>query len=66
MRSDQFKFNVGDSVSWITMAFNRKIVYGTIVKLDHVYHTAQIKYKNDKGEEKIASVSYLDMQKQQQ
>ena len=45
---------------------NRKIVYGTIVKLDHVYHTAQIKYKNDKGEEKIASVSYLDMQKQQQ
>jgi hypothetical protein len=66
VRSDQFKFNVGDSVSWITMAFNRKIVYGTIVKLDHVYHTAQIKYKNDKGEEKIASVSYLDMQKQQQ
>jgi hypothetical protein len=64
LRSDQFKFNVGDSVSWITMGVNKKIVYGTIVKLDHVYHTAQIKYNNEKGEEKIASVGYLNMQKQ--
>jgi hypothetical protein len=65
MRSDMFKFNVGDSVSWISVGFNKKIYYGTIIKLDQNYHTAQIKYVNDKGEEKIASVGYLNIQKLQ-
>lgn len=63
MRTDMFKFNVGDSVSWIWGGFNKKIYYGTIFKLDQNYHTAQIKYLNDKGEEKIASVGYLYIQK---
>lgn len=62
-RVEMFKFEVGDSVSWIQ---NKKLMRGTVIKLNAKNHIASVKFIDDNGVEKIATVRYLSLQKSSQ
>jgi hypothetical protein len=62
-RCERYKFNIGDSVSWITIGFDRKIRSGTIFKLDELRHVADVIYTNEEGKQKIQAVNYINISK---
>lgn len=60
---EKYKFEIGEKVTWINtdlLGKNAQQFNGEIIKLDGKSHKASIKYIEE-DEEKISSVSYLDL-----
>ncbi len=63
-RCEKYRFEVGDSVAWITVGFNRKVRNGVVVKLDELRHVADVSFLDDEGKAKIQAVNYINLTKQ--
>jgi hypothetical protein len=62
--SENYKFQVGDKVSWISgnvLGQNKKQFSGEIISLDKKSHKASIKYFSQDNKENISNVSFLDL-----
>lgn len=57
----KYKFTVGEMVSW--KGKGSEMVNGEIVRLDDKTHQAEVKYTNEKGEEKVVKKGYLKLVK---
>lgn len=58
----RYKFTVGESVSW--KGKGAEMVQGEVVRLDNKMHQAEVKYTNEKGEEKVVKKGYLKLVKE--
>lgn len=57
----KYKFSVGEKVSW--SGKGSEMVQGEVVSLDDKAHQAEVKFTNEKGEEKVAKKGYLKLVK---
>jgi len=57
----KYKFTVGEKVSW--SGKGSEMVQGEVVSLDDKAHQAEVKFTNEKGEEKVAKKGYLKLMK---
>ena len=55
----QYKFSVGEKVSWKTA--KNELQEGEVVLLNNKSHQADVKYIDDKGEEKVMKKGYLKL-----
>lgn len=57
----KYKFSVGEKVSW--SGKGSEMVQGEVVSLDDKAHQAEVKFTNEKGEEKVVKKGYLKLVK---
>lgn len=57
----KYKFSVGEKVSW--SGKGSEMIQGEVVSLDDKAHQAEVKFTNEKGEEKVVKKGYLKLVK---